>query len=305
MNNAGGHRLDPVVIGEVAEPPFARVPDVSRLFRDRALRFRELSAQHELDPFLEFLSEISSCQHRLQDGLESAGVLNDEELPRAREFGMPPLDRSHFMENPKFDATLERFLGLVANIEMPDTARAALSRVTEADKAMRLDMAQAVLSDSVPLEHCAEHVFVAAALQVHYARLASRLDPKKLVPVGDGACPGCGGAPVSSMVVGWPGAQRVRFCVCSLCAMHWSYVHIKCTMCGSTKGISYQQIDGGDGAIWAETCESCRSYVKILHQHKDPGIDPVADDVGSLALDLLLRESEYRRGSVNPLLLGY
>jgi FdhE protein len=45
--------------------------------------------------------------------------------------------------------------------------------------------------------------------------------------------------------------------------------------------------------------------VKILHLHKNPRLDPVADDVGSLALDLLVRESEYRRGSVNPFLLGY
>jgi FdhE protein len=218
---------------------------------------------------------------------------------------MPPLDRSRFTANSAFDATLERFLALASNIDMPDTARAALSRVTQADGDMRLVMAQAVLSDVVPLEQCADHVFVAAALQVHYARLASLLDPKKLVPVGDGACPACGGAPVSSMIVGWPGAENARFCVCSLCATHWNYVRVKCTMCGSTKGISYQQIDGGNGTVWAETCEACRAYVKILHQHKDPALDPVADDVGSLALDLLVRESEYRRGSVNPFLLGY
>jgi FdhE protein len=45
--------------------------------------------------------------------------------------------------------------------------------------------------------------------------------------------------------------------------------------------------------------------VKILHQHKNFRLDPVADDVASLGLDLLLREGEYRRGSVNPYLLGY
>jgi FdhE protein len=305
MNNAGGHRLDPVVIGEIAEPPFARVPDASRLFRSRAERFQELSVQHDLAPFLQFLSEVSSCQHALQDGLEHADLPNEDEFARARAFAMPPLDRSQFAMNSTFDATLERFLALASNIDMPETARAALSRVMQADGDMRLAMARAVLADAVPLEHCADHVFIAAALQVHYARLASRLDPKKLVPVGDGACPVCGGAPVSSMIVGWPGAENTRFCVCSLCATHWNYVRIKCTMCGSTKGISYQQIDGGNGTIWAETCESCRAYVKIFHQHKNSGLDPVADDVGSLALDFLVRESEYRRGSVNPFLLGY
>ncbi|WP_424629497.1 formate dehydrogenase accessory protein FdhE [Bradyrhizobium sp. SYSU BS000235] len=305
MNNAGGHRLDPVVIGEIEEPPFARVPDACRLFRSRAERFQELSAQHELAPFLQFLSEVSFCQHALQEGLEHVDLPNEHELSRARAFGMPPLDRNHFAMNSTFDATLGRFLALASNVDMPETARAALSRVTQADGEMRFVMVRAVLADAVPLAHCAEHVFVAAALQVHYARLASRLDPKKLVPVGDGACPACGGAPVSSMIVAWPGAQNTRFCVCSLCATQWNYVRIKCTMCGSTKGISYQQIDGGNGTVWAETCESCRAYVKILHQHKNPGLDPVADDVGSLSLDVLVRESEYRRGGVNPFLLGY
>ena len=103
-----------------------------------------------------------------------------------------------------------------------------------------------------------------------------------------------------SMVVGWQGAHNSRFCVCSLCATQWNYVRIKCTLCSSTKGISYREVEGGDGTIWAETCKSCRGYVKILHQHKNIALDPVADDVASLALDLLLREREYRRGSVNP-----
>jgi len=45
--------------------------------------------------------------------------------------------------------------------------------------------------------------------------------------------------------------------------------------------------------------------VKILHQHKDPSLDPVADDVATLALDLLLRDLGYRRGAVDAFLLGY
>jgi len=49
----------------------------------------------------------------------------------------------------------------------------------------------------------------------------------------------------------------------------------------------------------------CHSYVKILHQHADPKLEPVADDAANLALDLLLRETGYRRGAINPFLLGY
>ena len=41
---------------------------------------------------------------------------------------------------------------------------------------------------------------------------------------------------------------------------------------------------------------------KILYQEKDPGLEPVADDVASLALDLLLGDEGYHRASGNPLL---
>jgi FdhE protein len=188
---------------------------------------------------------------------------------------------------------------------MPEAARAAFERTRRADAAARADMAGAVLADAVPVEALAEHVVTAAALQVHFARLAAGLDGEGLVPVGDGACPSCGGAPVSSLIVGWSGAHGTRFCACSLCGTLWNYVRIKCTICGSTAGIGYEEIDGGPGTIKAETCTACHTYVKVLHQHQDPALDPVADDVASLALDLLVREAGYRRGAVNPFLLGY
>jgi FdhE protein len=305
MSKVGTPRHDAVPIGEIAEPPFARLPDPLTLFQARAERFQELSAQHELAPFLRFLSGLSFCQHQLQEGLADADLPSDADRERARDHAMPPLDRSRFTADAAFESTLGRLIRLVPGVDMPDTARSALARVKDADAGMRTAIAKAVLANEIPVDAFAEHVFVAAALQVHYARMASRLVAKRLVPVGGGACPVCGGAPVTSMVVGWSGAHNSRFCVCSLCATQWHYVRIKCTLCSSTKGIAYREVEGGDGTIWAETCESCRGYVKILHQHKNVALDAVADDVASLGLDLLLREGEYRRGSVNPYLLGY
>ena len=145
---------------------------------------------------------------------------------------------------------------------------------------------------------------VAAALQVHFTRQAALLDAKSLKEVGDGACPACGGAPVSSLVVGRAGAHNSRYCVCSLCATQWNYVRIKCTICGSTKGISYQHVEH-DKQVRAETCDTCHTYVKVMQQIQNPALDPVADDVASLALDLMVRELGYRRGAVNPFMLGY
>jgi FdhE protein len=82
-------------------------------------------------------------------------------------------------------------------------------------------------------------------------------------------------------------------------------VRVKCALCSSTKGISYKEIEGGPGIIKAEACGACHGYLKILHQHKDPSLDIVADDVASLALDLLMQGSEFRRGGFNPYLIGY
>src|ERR1700742_3865568 len=137
MSKVGTPRHDAVPIGEEAEPPFARLPDPATLFQARAERFQTLATQHELAPFLQFLDGISFCHHQLQDGLTDVDLPAEDERERAREHAMPPLDRGRFTADAAFDATLGRLLQLVDGVDMPDTARFALARVTEADAAAR------------------------------------------------------------------------------------------------------------------------------------------------------------------------
>src|SRR5262249_24480972 len=141
MSKVGAPRHDAVPIGEIAEPPFARLPNPSTLFHGRSERFQHLSAQHPLAPFLRFLSGISLCQHRLQEGLPDADLPAEADRKRARDHAMPPLDRSHFTADAAFDETLARLLQLSSGIDMPETSRFALTRVTEADPTMRIAMA--------------------------------------------------------------------------------------------------------------------------------------------------------------------
>jgi len=303
-SSVGAPRHEPVPIGQLAEPPFARLPDPTTLFAVRAHRFHSLATGHQLGPYLNFLGQLSGIQHNLQDGLPDADMPSAEALARAKEHAMPPLDRSRFTADEAYDTTLSRLFDQAKEMEMPDAARAALERAATASDGQRAAMAGAVLSDRIPVEALADHLYVAAALQVHFARQAARLEPKSLVPVGNGACPCCGAPPVASLVVGWEGAHNTRFCVCSLCATSWNYVRIKCTLCGETGGIGYQHVEH-DKQVRAETCDNCHSYVKIMQQVANPALDPVADDVASLALDLLVRDLGYRRGAVNPFMLGY
>jgi FdhE protein len=307
MSDAGAVSPGPTTIGTIANPPFVRLPDPAAHFRLRAQRFAVLAQDHQLAPYLHFMAGLSEAQHRAQDGLPEPASPAAADLVRAREFAMPPLDRASATSDAALAATFDRLFALGAQIDMPAAARGALERLTVLDAAGRSALAGLVLDAAPPGERVGEAAFVAAALQVHFARLAARLPADRLVPVGEGLCPCCGSAPVASMVVGWPQAHGTRFCACSLCATLWNVVRIKCVCCGSTEGIGYREIDGGPGAgkVRAETCRICSSYVKIMLQTEDPALDPVADDVATLGLDLLMRETGFRRAAVNPFLIGY
>ena len=56
-------------------------------------------------------------------------------------------------------------------------------------------------------------------------------------------------------------------------------------------------------SVQAETCDECGHYLKIVHTDRDPFIDPVADDLASLTLDLLVSETGMTRHGVNLMLL--
>ena len=307
--SAGRPSHQAVPIGEVSAPPFVRLPDPARLFGDRSARFAALASAGELGPYLAFLGGLAEAQHALAQHLPPPEWPAADAVDRACQYGMPPLDRSRYVFDAAALAGLAALPGLLHALAMPASAREALRRVDRATVAEQQAMVRNLLDDAIPSDAFAEHGFAAAALQVDFARRAARLDAARLVPAdkveAEGACPVCGAPPVASLLVDWPGAHGSRFCACWLCASLWHVVRIKCTLCGSTKGIAYHGVAGDAGTVKAETCEACGGYVKILHQETDPALDPMADDVASLGLDLLLREEGFRRGAFNPFLVGY
>ena len=56
-------------------------------------------------------------------------------------------------------------------------------------------------------------------------------------------------------------------------------------------------------AVEAETCEACRHYLKIVHMERDAHVEPMADDLATLTLDLLVSDAGYQRHGTNLLLL--
>ncbi|SER35778.1 Tat proofreading chaperone FdhE [Faunimonas pinastri] len=297
---------DPSAIGGVPKAPFALLPDASRLFARRAERFDGLAPGSDLAAYLHFLAEISRAQSDIANDLPPAEPILAEVTERSRTGQMPPIDRSS-VSGGQVRATLRALFEKADAIEKPEQAATALAALRQADDATLDTLIRDALSDAIPVETLAANLFVSAGLQVHMARWAGGADATRLVPVSVGVCPVCGGKPIASMVVGVMGAEGARYCVCSCCATQWNEVRVKCVTCGSTKGVGYRSVaeDDRDATVKAEVCDECGSYVKILYANKNPSLDPVADDVASLGLDLLMRDTEYRRAALNPYLLGY
>jgi len=295
---------DPSRIGGVAEAPFVRLPNPATLFDTRARRLRELAEGHVLSEYLHFLATVTDAQAAAVQALPPPAPVPSAQVALRAEYGFPPVAADQVRANPDFAATLAWLLDHIELGAAPDAAQAAADAVRSMSELERSTIAADILEGAYPVDRTAEALFLAAALQVHLARLATQLDAAAVKPPTEGVCPACGRAPVSSLVVGWTQASKARYCACSLCGTLWNHVRIKCTACGSTEGIAYYTIEDGPKTIGVETCTACRSYIKHMQQHEDGKLDPVADDIASYALDLLARQDDFRRASINPLFLN-
>jgi FdhE protein len=76
-------------------------------------------------------------------------------------------------------------------------------------------------------------------------------------------------------------------------------VRVKCSNCEATQGISYYSLEGSNGAVKAESCAECNSYLKLLYLGKDGAMEAMADDLASLALDMLMDEAGKSRSGPN------
>lgn len=294
---------EPDRIGISGAVPFVRLPDPATLFADRARRLDALAPGHPLGDYLAFLARVATAQAGVQVAQAGTPPVAPADTELRVEHGMPPLSAALLHADPSFLDGFDRLLATVELDTAPETTRSARDALRAASADDRLDLALQVFEGAFPMERLGECVFASAALQVYLARQAARLDAGTLNPVADGICPSCGGAPVASVVVAWTPADKARYCACSLCGTLWNQVRIRCTACGSGEGVSYYGLDEVSKDVQVETCTICHSYLKHLHQHRDPALDPVADDVASYGLDLKIAEEGFGRAGLNPLFL--
>ena len=295
-----------IPIRSSSEPPHVIAPDAKTIFATRAERFEQLAEGHTLGDWLRFLAAITRAQHEALQSLPAPTLPAEAALALAREHRMPPLPAQSWPRDPAWRDSLRRIVAAVA-AAAPEPARQDLARLAGLDAERLEALAERVLHTELYGDDAALLPYVAAALQVLWTAGAARLGGNEIASLDvPGVCPCCGFLPVASVMRNRGETSNLRYLHCALCNTEWNLVRVKCSACDATDGISYRHLESEEtksaGAVRAETCESCKSYLKIVYSEKGP-VDPVADDLATLALDILVDEAGYARSGPNLLLV--
>ena len=313
--------------------PRLLLPQARSLFTARAARLRQLAnnditgipVAESMQGYLQLMAALVDAQAAVAASLpaETFMLPDAAEIALSLEHNMPPLPVSGARPaswRTVFAALLDQLEPLAK--EQPQMA-GVLAQLRELDAAQLEGCADAVLAEVTEGVDPLHAPFVAAALQVVWAMRASQLDSPAVQPlVTNTLCPVCGSHPVASVIRIGGQSQGYRYLHCSACASEWHMVRVKCSCCEHTSKIAYQSLETNEDkaevvatdsapinkandpskVARAETCEDCKTYRKIFNQEHDFNVEPLADDLASLTLDLLVGEAGYARASGNPLL---
>jgi FdhE protein len=282
-----------------SEIPFLRLPQRASLFADRAARLRQLAPGHAMGDYLEFVARIADQQQWALQNLPPVMLPTEARLAQAREHGMPPLGtQGHSRDRAWCDVLRMMLRRLAVHVEGPARDIATKLEV-ERDELYEAQASKLLAGITFGLD-VGRAPLIAAALQVYWVHLVTALGegafPRNDAPA---VCPCCGSRPVASIVR--MGAQEagLRFLHCSLCSAEWHLARIQCTSCEAQKSVEYQLIRDGPKAWQAEACGECGTYLKIFYMEHDPQVEPCADDLASLALDLLVADTGKLRSGQN------
>ncbi len=272
------------------------------LFARRAERFRLLSKGHPFGDYLAFLALLSDAQQKVLDKFPTVPLPDPNEQALCRENGMPVLGSKSWPRNPAWRLGLKVILQQMRKAALPKAASETVAGLMQESAIGLEEMADRILAGALAGISPQELPFVAAALQVYWVHMAKSLRQDAFGKLEQGGlCPVCGSYPSTGIVSIAEAGQGLRYLSCSLCASKWHMVRIKCSNCESTHGINYYTLEGSNGAVKAESCDDCNVYLKLLYLAKDPQMEAIADDLATLALDMLMDKEGKVRGGPNLL----
>ena len=281
------------------------LPDPATRFARTAARLDSLSPGHPMEQWLRFMARLTEAQHAIVSAMSPVAGPDQAAVEQAVDARQPPLASDGHRRDPTWRDGLILLLDGVDDNVVPAPARLAMASLRDRGVEGVEALADDFLHGCVDAADAGAALYVAAALQVYFTRLAASLPAPslRLLPQR-GLCPCCGSTPVSGVVTGTGQTRGARYLHCSLCATAWNHVRAVCITCGQSRAVALKAIEGDSGAVKAETCDDCQTYAKVLYQVRDIAVDPFADDFATLGLDILVAEAGWSRHAPNPLLLA-
>jgi FdhE protein len=291
-------------LGGVKAPQALILPDPTTRFANTATRLEAMSTGHPMEDWLRFMARLARAQHAAAESVEPGHELEKLEVEQAVHARLPPLSADSHRRDATWRDALAVLLDNFDERDIPAPARGVMASLRKREAKELEVLADQFLRQGVAAADAGSILYVAAALQVYFTHLAAALPEASLrLLLERGLCPCCGSTPVAGVVTATGQTPGTRYLYCSLCSTAWNHVRAMCITCGQARSVSLKEIAGGSGAAKAETCDECHTYSKVLYQTKDMKMDPFADDLATLGLDLLVGEAGWSRHAPNPLLL--
>lgn len=310
------------------ESPFILYPQANQIFSDREARLRHLAEGNAMQDYLFFAADLVNEQHRALNDPQTQFSLPDEStiaqaIRQAIDQSRPLLDVQHHTRDRKWISVLRQMLGNVARRHAHRPASEVINTLLQKSDDDIDRMADRLLHGYLSGLDLAHAQLVATGLQVYFtaqviamqaAYGARKPEPFARIPGRTELCPCCSSRPVASITRIGAQESGLRYVSCSLCSSQWHVVRIKCVACENTEGIYYQSLQQPDenasvrsrlkpSSVQAECCDHCGHYLKVVHMEKDQFVEPHADDLATVALDLLVAESGRVRFGNNLMLL--
>lgn len=291
-------------------------PKPASLFAERALRLRERSASHAMRDYLLLMAVVSEAQHARAQRLPAIALPGHEQIAAARASGQPLLSAVDWPRDPLWRSELHALISQVLDkLPADNPARAGVQSVLDMPDTKLEHQAERVLAGITLGLDLAAAPLIAAGLQLYWTQMVAATaltHPGAFDTRGERThCPCCGSLPTASITRVGHGLRGQRYLHCALCNAEWRLKQVTCTHCLATEGITYQALQAVTEAapaserpaIEAETCAQCHHYLKIMHMEGDGHVEPVADDLATVTLDLLVSDAGYARHGTNLLLL--
>lgn len=308
-----------------SEPDRLLWPERASFFAERAMRLRQLSrGNHATAGYLALMADIAQAQQDCLGRFPDVPLPDATALEHARKLAVPTLAAADWPRDPAWRDGLRQLVNALQD-NAPDTVAPILNQLSLAsddDLEQQADLLLAGIPGGLDV---ATAPIIGAALQVYWVHMITAADALRAPEVyaahnldNESTCPCCGSYPTASVIRSKGATAGQRYLSCSLCGTQWNMVRIQCSNCFSGKNITYMSLDLADSPqdnddasssraakapVLAETCDDCGTYLKILHTDRDPFLDPVADDLATMTLDVLLSDTGKIKHGVNLMLL--